>query len=268
MISLPSRALKFSALRWGLVAALALTLHASGSLVELRNSIDGYQTDNMRGFANYSKPQLGGFFAYSPIPISSSEAVKLFQFRGIGYGVGPGSTPLSAPIFSAFSYWLNLWSSEAALMTDPTKGDLYSIPLVASASQYPVFSTFGTGPDIGLGGNHSNFQMIISQLQDLNISLLANQTYFVGIGIDVGNGNGDWRWVESNQNLPSDTVISTSFGTPWGTKLASSFTDATTGRLAQELVAQTVPEPGSVVTLLLGASVLCALRRPRAGKTR
>jgi hypothetical protein len=100
MISLPARTLKLSTLRWSLLAASALTLHASGALVELRNSIDGYQTDNLKGFVNYSSPALGGFFSFVPIPVSSAEDAELFQFRGIGYGVGPGSTPpRDSPLF-------------------------------------------------------------------------------------------------------------------------------------------------------------------------
>lgn len=222
----------------------------------------------MRGFANYTSPQLGGFFSYAPVPISSPENVELFQFRGIGFGIG-GTDRLAAPNFSTFSYSLNFWSSQAAVLADPVHGDLYSIPLVSTDSQYPVFVAYGIGPDIGFGGHHETFEMTVSHLDVLHIGLTANQTYFLGFGIDIpGTSQGDWRWVESTQNLPSDTVISTAFGSPWGPKLASTFTDATTGRLAQQVIAQTVPEPGTVVTLLLGASALCALRRPRASRTR
>lgn len=37
MNSLPARTLKLTALRWSLVAASVLTMHASGALLELRN---------------------------------------------------------------------------------------------------------------------------------------------------------------------------------------------------------------------------------------
>ena len=154
-------------------------------------------------------------------------------------------------------------------MANPTQGDLSSIPLVSTAAQYPVFSAYGIGPDIGFGGHQPTFALTISHLEDLDLQLTANQTYYVGVGVDVGVvGNGDWRWSESTQSLPSDTVISTSFGNPWGPKLASTFSGATTGRLAQQVIAQTVPEPGSMVTLLLGASALGALRRPRPSRPR
>jgi hypothetical protein len=107
------------------------------------------------------------------------------------------------------------------------------MPLISSSAQYPIFSAYGTGPDIGLGGHHQTFAMTIGHLEDLDIGLTANHIYYLGVGIDISGSEGDWRWVESTQSLPSDTAIG-----------------------------------GTVVTLLLGASALCALRRPRPSHPR
>ncbi|MGB8167378.1 MAG: PEP-CTERM sorting domain-containing protein [Chthoniobacteraceae bacterium] len=270
MTSLPARTLSRTALRWSLLAASALTLDASAALVDLRNSIDGYQTDYLRGFANLTTNALGGFFAYIPISITPPEDVKLTTFRGIGWGYGPAAHQY-VPNFGGFVFALNVWSSQAAVMTNPEIGDLYRISLPQGSDQYPTFTPYGIGPAADGMVNNPTFEMKIDDLASLNLNLEANHTYYIGVYIQQNQSESDWRWSESNEQQPSDTVISTSFGSPWGTRLASSFGSngiglpaATTGRMALAVVAQTVPEPGTVVTLLLGASALGACRRRRS----
>lgn len=130
------------------------------------------------------------------MPFDTASDVKLTDFRAVMAQTTPAN-----PVFSAFDYRINVWSSKAAFIANAQLGDVASYMFTDPTTGPTLWGTKGVQPLVGVKPTY----LLTFDLTPLNIIVPAGTDRRIGIQQMWGTTqNGDLGLMESTENGVTD----------------------------------------------------------------